>query len=48
MDIDRANQWSYGNYFVQNIIIFGVDNSSSFHTGSHKNDFLVLGEGPFT
>ena len=28
------------------LIIFDVDNSSSFHSDNRKNNFLVLGEGP--
>ena len=31
--------------FATNIINFCVDNSSSSDTDSHKNSFLVLGEG---
>ena len=29
-----------------NLIIFGADNSSSFHADNRQNNFLVLGEGP--
>ena len=29
-----------------NVIIFGVDNSSSSHSDNRKNNFLILGEGP--
>ena len=32
------------NKFDKNVIIFGVDNSSSSHTVNQTNDFLVLGE----
>ena len=32
--------------FARNIIIFGVDNSSSFHVDKCKNNFLILGEEP--
>ena len=32
--------------FSRNVIIFGVDNSSSSYSDNHKNNFLVLGEGP--
>ena len=42
---DGGGSWSFGNDFVRNVIIFGVDNSSSSHTDNHKNNFLVLGEG---
>ena len=31
--------------FARNVVIFGVDNSSSSHTDNKKN-FLVLGDGP--
>ena len=31
---------------TRNIIIFGVGNSSSSHTDTCKNNFLVLGGGP--
>ena len=41
-----ASSCSFGNYLARNVIIFGVDNNSSFHTDNHKNDFLVLGKGP--
>ena len=34
---DCAGSWSFGNDFARNVVIFGVDNSSSS---------LVLGEGP--
>ena len=42
---DSAGSWSFDNDIARNVIIFGVDNSSSFHTDNHKNNFLVLGEG---
>ena len=38
--------WRFGNDFARNVIIFGVDNSSSSHTDNRINNFLVLGEGP--
>ena len=31
---------------LDNVIIFGVDNSSSSHSDNRKNIFLTLGEGP--
>ena len=43
---DRKSRWNYGNDFARNIVIFGVDNSSSSHADNRKNNFLVLGEGP--
>ena len=30
----------------QNLIIFGVDMSSSIHVDNKKKDILILGEGP--
>ena len=41
-----AGLWNFGNDFAKNIVIFGVDYSSSWHANSRKNNFLVLGEGP--
>ena len=41
-----AGSWSFDNDFPRNVIIFGVDNSSSSHTDNHKNNFLILGEDP--
>ena len=35
---------SFRNDYARNVIIFGVDNSSSSHTPNMKN-FLILGEG---
>ena len=32
------------NDFARNVIIFGIDNSSSSHADNQKNNFLVLGE----
>ena len=43
---DGGSSWSFVNDFHQNIIIFGVDNSSSPHADKHKNNISVLGEGP--
>ena len=42
---DGKSQWKFGNDFDKNIVIFGVDNSSSTHTINSKKDFLVLGKG---
>ena len=41
-----AGSWSFGDNFAENIVIFGVDNSSSTHAENHKNKFLVLGKDP--
>ena len=43
---DSAGSWSFDNDFARNVINFGVDNSSSFHSDNRKNNFLILGEGP--
>ena len=43
---DRAGSWSFGNDSARNVMIFGVDNSSSSHSDNRKNNFLILGEGP--
>ena len=36
---DGTGSWSFNNDFVGNIIIFGVDNSSSSHADNCKNNF---------
>ena len=38
------DQASHG--FGQNVLIFGVDMSSSSHIDNKKKDILVLGKGP--
>ena len=43
---NNAGSWSFDNDFARNVIIFGVDNSSSSHSENRKNNFLVLDEGP--
>ena len=43
---DSTDSWSFGYDFARNVIILGVDNSSSSHSDNCKNNFLVLGEGP--
>ena len=42
---DVEGEQSFGYDYVWNVVIFGVDNSSSSHTDNQKNDFLILGEG---
>ena len=37
---------SIGNGFGENVIIFGVDMSSSVHVDNKKKDILILVEGP--
>ena len=34
-----------GNDYARNVIIFGIDNSSSSHADNLKNSFLILAEG---
>ena len=43
---DSGGSWSFDNNFARNVIIFGVDNSSSSHSDNRKNNFLILGESP--
>lgn len=39
---DGTGQWSYGNYFPQNVIVFSFDKSSSFYTDNQKNGFFSI------
>ena len=39
---DSAGSWSFDNGTAKNVIIFGVDNSSSSHADNRKSNFLVL------
>ena len=41
---DWKDEWNFGNDFARNVIIFGVDNSSSYHTDNRKKNLLILGE----
>ena len=44
---DNRSSFSFpGGGFGQNIIIFGVDMSSSVHIDNNKKDILILGRGP--
>ena len=44
---DRKSSFSFhGSGFGQNVIIFGVDVSSSTHIDDKKKDILILGKGP--
>ena len=43
--LDTEGLQSFDNDIARNVIIFGVDNSSSSHVDNQKNNFLVLGEG---
>ena len=44
--LDRKVEFSVGNGFGRNCIIFLVDISSSVHVDNKKKDILILGEGP--
>ena len=43
---DSAGSWSFNNDSARNVIMSGVDNSLPSHSDNHKNNFLVLSEGP--
>ena len=43
---DSADFWGLDNDTAINVIIFGVDNSSSSHSDNRKNNFLIWGKGP--
>ena len=46
-EFDRKSSFSFpGGGFGQNVIIFGVDMSSSAHVDNKKKDILFLGKGP--
>ena len=42
---DKKGGWNFDDDFVRNVIIFGVDISSSTNSDNPKNKFLVLREG---
>ena len=42
---DRETSFSFGNDFGKNVIIFGVDMSSSTKIDNRKKDILILGRG---
>ena len=43
---DSGGFWSFDNDTARNVIIFGVDNSSSFNSDNRNNNFLISVEGP--
>ena len=43
---DRKGEFSFGNGFGRNVIIFTVDMSSSVHIDNKNKDILILGESP--
>ena len=46
MRFDGWDWSSFGDGSARNVIIYGVDNSSSSHVDNRKNNFLILGLGP--
>ena len=47
LDLIEDQVFSFrGGRFGQNVLIFGVDMSSSAHINNNKKDILVLGKGP--
>ena len=44
--IDSASSWNFDSDFALNVVILGVDNSSSSHTDNRENNFLLVGVGP--
>ena len=42
---DGAGSWSLGNDRDRSVVIFSVDNSSSFHADNRKNIIFTVGEG---
>ena len=42
---DRRDEFSFGDGFGQNVIIFGADMSSSIHANNKTKNILVLGKG---
>ena len=43
---DKKEEFSFGNWFGGNCIIFGVDMSSSVHVDNKKKNISILGERP--
>ena len=46
IEFDGRGYWGSDNDTARNVVIFGVDNSSSSHIDNPKNNFLALGEEP--
>ena len=44
--LDSKESYSVGNEVGRNVMIFGVDMSSSPHIDNRKKDILILGKGP--
>ena len=45
IEFDRKGEWSFGNDYAKNVVVFEVDNILSSHTDNLKNDFIILGDG---
>ena len=43
---DKKEEFSFGNWFGGNCIIFGADMSSSVHVDNKKKNISILGERP--
>ena len=43
---DRKNEFSFGNRYGKNVIIFGPNMNSSVHVDNKKKYILILGKGP--
>ena len=43
---DGSRSWNFDISYTRNVLIFGIDNSSSSPTDNRKNNILVLGEAP--
>ena len=46
MDFDKKESYSIGDEIGRNVIVFGVDMSSSPHIDNNKKDILILGKDP--
>ena len=46
IEFDRKGEFTFGNAFGRNCIIFRVDMSSSVHVDNKKKDILILAKGP--
>ena len=46
LDFDRKGFFSIGDEIGRNVIIFGIDISSSPYTDNKRKDILILGKGP--
>ena len=44
MALDGIGEWTFGNDYAGNVIIYGVNNILSSHSDDFKNKFLILGE----